>query len=85
MAGSCRRESKVDSSRGKGYCPESRPSSLATAGLRGIATARWNMHGRSRGFGTVESVVAGPALSGRVPRSQWRARTVSSARSRQFC
>jgi hypothetical protein len=48
MAGSCRREAKVDSSRGKGYCPESRPSTLATAGLRGIATARWKMHGRSR-------------------------------------
>jgi hypothetical protein len=47
MAGSCRREAKVDSSRAKGYCPESRPSTLATAGLRGIATARWKMHGRS--------------------------------------
>ncbi len=51
------------------------------------ATAHQEMRQGSlhSGFRVVESAVAGPALSGRVPQSQWRVRTVSSARSRQFC
>ena len=81
MAGSCRREAKVDSSRGKGYCRESRAPRPWLPQVREEPAAahreirRGSLHS---GFGTVESIVAGPALSGRVPRSQWHVRTVSS-------